>query len=178
MLILVFSTPLIYGIIFNGNWNNNLIHAFGTLYASTDVTGLLIVPNLARATKIHHTTVIIFSTLNMISNHELNGLHRALIVMCFLSAVPYIVNTYLGLRHLETPRIKQKIVDIALYTYVNSVVVNIILQHLYVFRWVPFSLVSLLYLGLYYLILYDDVQLIKYLYYKYKNPLELVSFGN
>jgi hypothetical protein len=136
---------------------------------STDVTGLLFVPNLSSATKLHHTTVWIFSTLSMISDYTLNGLHRALVVLCFFSAIPYLVNAYLGLRHLNTHMyVKQKIVDIALYTYANSVAVNVVLQHLYVFRWVPLHIVSFVYLGLYYLILYDDIKLIRYLYYKYK----------
>ena len=142
---------------------------------STDVTGLLLVPNLSTATKIHHRTVWVLSTLNMISDYQVNGLHRALVTLCFFSAIPYLVNTYLGLRHLNTPYIKQKIVDIALYTYANSVAANVVLQHLYVFRWVPFNGVSVVYLILYYLILYDDIKLVMYLYYKYKNPTELIK---
>ena len=110
LYILITLSPTIYDIIFNGVWNNNRVYFYGILYASTDVTGLLVVPNLATATKVHHITVLIFSTLNIISNHEVNGLHRALIVLGFFSVIPYIVNTYLGLRHLETPYIKNKII--------------------------------------------------------------------
>lgn len=175
LYILITLSPMIYNIIFNGVWDNEKVHFYGTLYASTDVTGLLLVPNLAKATKIHHITVWVFSTLNMISNHEINGLHRALIVLGFFSVIPYIVNTYLGLRHLDTPYIKNKIVDIALFSYVNSVIANITLQHLYVFRWVShFNIFSLIYISLYYLILYDDIKLIKYLYHKYRKGEHVV----
>ena len=175
LYILITLSPTIYNIIFNSIWNNERVHFYGVLYASTDVTGLLLVPNLASATKVHHITVWIFATLNMISNHEINGLHRALIVLGFFSVIPYVVNTYLGLRHLDTPYIKNKIVDIALFSYVNSVIANIVLQHLYVFRWVPhFNIFSLIYISLYYLILYDDIKLIKYLYHKYRKGEQLV----
>ena len=174
LVMILLLIPVIYNIIFNGYWDNSKIHFFGTLYTSTDVTGLLFVPQLSSATKIHHRTVWIFGTLNMISNYEENGIHRALVALGFFSGIPYLVNTYLGMRHLETPY-RSKIVDIALYTYVNSVVVNIILQHLYVFRWVPINAISIIYIILYYLILYDDIKLIQYLYFKYKNPEETIK---
>ena len=178
LLILIFVSPTIYNIMFNGIWDNYYIYFFGTLYMSTDVTGLLLVPNLALPTKIHHITVWIFSTLNMISNYEVNGLHRALVALGFFSAIPYLVNTYLGLRHLNTPYIKQKIVDISLYTYTNTIIVNAILQHLYIFKWVKFNIISLLYLSLYYLILFDDIKLVRYLYYKYKYPEDMIIIDN
>jgi hypothetical protein len=170
--------PIIYNIISNGVWDNYYTYLFGTIYMSTDVTGLLIVPNLPLPTKIHHITVWIFCTLNMISNYEVNGLHRALVALGYFSSIPYLVNTYLGLRHLNSTYIKQKIVDISLYTYANTIVVNAILQHLYIFRWVTFNVISIVYTSLYYLILYDDIKLLRYLYYKYKNPTELIIHKN
>lgn len=168
LIILMLSAPSIYSII-NGIWINKPLWILGSLYVSTDLTGLIFVPKLPKPTRIHHTIVGIFGLCNISVDYTKNGLHRALFVLCILSAVPYLVNTYLGLRYLENNNVQRKIVDICLFTYANSVIANVIFQYLYIFKWTTFHYVSVIYFVLYNLILYDDIKLIKYLYHKYKN---------
>ena len=168
-LIVIGTLPWLYDLLLYNIWNNPIKHIIGTIYVSTDLTGLLFVPRLAFRTKVHHTIVCILGLSSIMTDYTQNGLHRALLTLTYMSAIPYTVNAYLGLRYLNRDYIKKQIVDVALYVYSLSVMVNILVQHFYVFLWVPgFSLLKVLYLAMYYSILYDDLKLVQYLYYKYR----------
>lgn len=173
LILILAGLPGFWTMIVTGTWNNDLVHTIGTIYVSTDVSGLIFVPRLPKETLIHHTCVVILGTVNVFMDYSVNGLHRALISLTILSMVPYLVNTYLGMRHLEGTTIKRCIVGICLWVYSASVVVNLILQHLYVFYLVPGFLnpwilcKKIAYLAIYYSILNDDIKLIRYLNYKY-----------
>lgn len=174
-LLLTILRPLWNMLIYN-QWDNEIIAIIGTVYASTDLTGLIFVPNLPRATKIHHTCVMIIATINVFMDYTQDGLHRAFISLTVLSMIPYLVNTYLGMRHLEGAKLKQWIIKICLWVYSVSVLFNCFLQHAYVFWLVPdYSLhrcvIKAAYLMIYYFILNDDIKLIKYLHYKYQEEL-------
>jgi hypothetical protein len=168
-LIVMLSLPWMVDIILYDTWNNTIMHFIGTLYVSTDLSGLLFVPNLVTRTKIHHIIVCLIGFCNLFTNYNEIGLHRALLTLTYMSAIPYMVNAYLGLRHLNQDEMKRTIVDVTLYIYGLSVVVNFLIQHLYIFVWISgFSLIKVIYLLKYYLILYDDLKLVQYLFYKYK----------
>lgn len=170
LIILLMSIPGLMVLLLTGKWQTEAIHFLGTVYVSTDLTGLMMVPNLSRATVVHHFCVLLFGTISVLSDYNVMGIHRAMVTLTLLSAIPYLVNGYLGLRYLENKRIREIIIDICLYTYVNSVIVNFVVQHLYVFVWLPagYWTVKLPYMCLYYLIVYDDVNLIRYLWFKHR----------
>lgn len=170
--LLISSLPGIWDIFFHNKWDNALIYRLGSIYVSTDLSGLLFVPKLSTATKIHHTCVIVLGLINVLVDYNEPGLHRAFVSLTLLSMIPYLVNTYLGMRYLEGERVKSYILWVCLYVYSASVILNCALQHLYVFYIVPdFSTEQIvtksLYLLIYYFILNDDVKLIRYLNYKY-----------
>ena len=168
-LIVIGTLPWLYDIMIYNIWNNKIMHLIGTVYVSTDLSGLLFVSKLATRTKVHHTIVCILGFLSVMTDYRKIGLHRALLTLTYMSAIPYTVNAYLGLRHLNRKSIKQKIVDLALYVYCLSILINILIQHFYIFLWVPdFSLIKIVYLIKYYSILFDDLKLAQYLFYKYK----------
>ena len=173
MGLLITAAPGIWNMFRYNQWDNQLIHTIGSIYVSIDLSGLLFVPNLPIETKIHHTCVMILGLINVFMDYTIPGLHRALISLTLLSMIPYLVNTYLGMRYLEGAKIKRWILHICLWLYSFSVLVNCILQHLYIFWFIPdfsltLSVLKTLYLMLYYFILNDDVKLIKYLHYKYR----------
>lgn len=174
LLILIMGLPNMFVLFVTGKWQNEMIHFLGTIYVSTDLTGLIMIPKLSIATKIHHYCVLVFGTISVLSDYNKMGIHRAMVTLTLLSAIPYLVNGYLGLRYLENKNIKDFIINICLYTYILSVVANFIIQHLYVCLWLPsgFLLIKLPYIGLYYLIVYDDLNLIKYLWYKHSQLIK------
>lgn len=152
-------------------WDNRYLTYMGHIYASTDITALIIVPNLSDATIVHHWSVVIFNIFNMYLNYEVPGIHRNLVLLTYFSALPYVVNTRLGLRHLVIDnRQKYIITVIAFVIYSISIILNFIFQvygfiydAIWVDLWIP---INLLYLLLYKNILSDDYVLLKYLYHK------------
>ena len=169
-MLMIAGTPIVYGVIFNNYWNNAMIHFLGTVYVSTDLTGLITIRRLSMATKIHHACVLIFGFVSVSSDYNEPSIARAMLVLTFFSIIPYSVNGYLGLRYLKQKDIQELVIDLCLYTYVNSVIVNFVFQHLYILYWLSDSywILRMVYMGLYYLILNDDIKLIKYLYYKFR----------
>ncbi|MEX0595007.1 MAG: hypothetical protein WD512_00795, partial [Candidatus Paceibacterota bacterium] len=99
-------------------------------------------------------------------------LHQALLALTYLSAVPYIVNTYLGLRHLNNKRLQEGLISACFYIYTMSILLNFWIQHMYVFYLIPggFTMAKLCYLLAYYCILKDDIHLMGYFRYKVKDP--------
>lgn len=166
------TAPEILQVILNDKWNNDSMFFWGTVYVSVDFLGLLVVPGLSRDTKIHHTVVCILGTLSAISDYRVRGLHQALLALTYLSAVPYIVNTYLGLRHLNNKRLQEGLISACFYVYALSILLNFWIQHMYVFYLIPggLTVAKLCYLLAYYLILKDDIHLMGYFRYKVKDP--------
>lgn len=170
-----------------GKWDNKFLTFLGNMYVSTDLTGLLTVPGLSFNTQMHHTVVAILGMVNILSNYEEPGIHRAIVVMAYLSILPYLVNTMLGIRHLQ---IHSHLVNYILpwfciIVYSGCVICNVFFQVFYVVYVSEQSLFNLIFMkdhiGLselgsigtnlaflmaYYVILIDDCQLIKYLHYK------------
>lgn len=159
------STSWLYDLINDGEWRNDRIHLIGSLYASTDIAGLIFVPNLPRRTKIHHSVVLFFGLLNLTLDYRNDGIHRALIVLTYFSIIPYLVNTLLGLRRLGFPQLKARLAFVSLIIYSICVGINFTYQNLYtLFYSQTIIALKMAYLFLYYLILYDDVKLLHYLY--------------
>ena len=109
VLLLLCSTPCIYQGLVWDNWDNNRVHLIGSVYVSTDVTGLLTVPNLATTTKLHHCCVLVLGMVNLLSDYGQEGLHRALISLTYFSMIPYVVNAYLAVRWLVNERPKRQL---------------------------------------------------------------------
>jgi len=159
------TLPQLLRVILYNEWDNDTMFFWGTVYVSIDFLGLLVVPGLARDTKIHHTVVCVLGTISAISDYRITGLHQALLALTYLSAVPYIVNTYLGLRHLNDKRVQESLISACVYIYALSILLNFWIQHMYVF-YGKFTVVKLFYLLAYYLILKDDIHLMSYFRYK------------
>jgi len=171
LFFLIFLTiPCLWNMIFYDIWDNHDIHLLGTIYVSTDLSGLLFVPDLPMTTIIHHCSVLVIGCINILMDYNQPGLHRAFISLTILSMIPYLVNTFLAMRYLENTAYNKNILYICLGLYSTSVMLNVCLQHYHVFFLVPRVGIyyKALYLLLYYTILNDDIKLIRYLGYKYQ----------
>lgn len=164
-LLAIISTPWVYELVTIGNWENHRIKFIGSVYVSTDIAGLLFVPDLPKTTKIHHTIVFFLGMMNILVDYQQDGIHRALIALTYFSILPYLVNTLLGLRFLGFPELKQNLALISYWVYGASIIINCSYQNIYtIFYCQSWFLVRIVYLCLYYMILYDDLKLLSYLY--------------
>jgi hypothetical protein len=88
--------------ILNGNWNDSHNRLIGVFYVSNDLAGLFAVPNLPKSTRLHHyTTVFLFTLICAISTEE-ETIGRLIVIYTIYSCIPFMVNTYLGLRFFYT----------------------------------------------------------------------------
>lgn len=157
--------------IYNGIWDNNMINKYGSLYVANDFLSLLIIPKLPKTTKFHHITSTILLFFSFSIDFGKDNVGRWLFIYCLLSSYSFLVNTYLGLRHLlDKNEVFIRFVDdlriIAYYLYliccgVNwSIHIYFVLCKLYPFN---LGLTHFVYLGLLYPIINDDLILLSWL---------------
>ena len=181
----IFFTPVLYRYLKYHQFSDWELTAYGCLYTSTDLTGLLVVPNLPMTTKIHHTVVTLlgFTTIFLVDFHKF-GLSHAFIPLTYLSVIPYLVNTLLAFRFIAYPLVNRWLARLSLIIYALSIALNFGFQHYFVFWLLPsfspnqsidwthwFYLIVVYYLA----ILRDDLKLLSYLYNKSLQPLPTQS---
>lgn len=162
-----FSTKIIYDVLVLKHWDNDDMTLAGLIYVSTDVSGLLFVPNLPTTTKIHHIMVSAIGFFTIIQDFRQPGIQGSFVGLAYFSVIPYLVNFLLGLRHLGFPVLKKQIAKLAGAIYALCIVANIIYQHVYTiyFSQAYYLTMGLYLLGYYLAILRDDFKLLQYLYY-------------
>lgn len=109
----ILAKPLTYPAIMHNQWNNRLIHLTGGLYTGNDLVGLIMVKDLPKSTKAHH---IITTTLCLLSfgiDFQHSELGKMMFVYTLSSCNSYLVNFYLGARHIVE---KTKIEYIRIYS--------------------------------------------------------------
>lgn len=150
---------------------NESLYQLGTVYVVTDITGLLLV-KLELRTKIHHYCVLVLGMYSVLSDYQQPGIHRALIYLTYLSMAAYLVNTYLALRFIISKQWQKIMATVAVTIYVCSIFLNFIIQHLSVWQalqeggWSGYGACgTYMYVSLYWLILNDDIILLRFLYY-------------
>jgi len=148
-------------------YNNWWITFYGNVYVSTDLTALLVVPNLPMTTKIHHICVMLFGIVNILVDYEQEGFHLVLVPLTVFSCIPYIVNFYLAHRWSPLPFKNSVLIQLCFWTYGLSILANLFFQHYYVFWLFEPHYINYIYLMMYYMaILRDDIKLMQYLFYK------------
>jgi len=165
MLLTILTTSTLSFIdgFFNGLWSNLTFFVWGTLYVSLDVAGLYYVRGLPWTTVIHHVVVLVLGTLNSVADYNVGGYYRSILIYTYFSIVPFLVNFYLGYRYLETnPVYKKTLAKVCYQIYRASLGTNLACQVLF-FAMEPFSSSIIYYIFLYYLILRDDIKLIRFL---------------
>ena len=164
-LILIYGFTTLFDTIFYNEWNNYNLHRIGFIYASSDVLSLLIVRKLPTSTKIHHIIVLIFALINSIIDYKIDTYWRGLIIYTVFSCFSYLVNTYLGIRHIYDNESIKVTCKIALYVYTYSCLFNWLYQLFIICKWIMLlSPGIILYTGMIGMVVYDDIILIKFLH--------------
>jgi hypothetical protein len=162
LILLTTSLSIVDGFFFQ-LWSPTVFLFWGTIYVSLDLSGLVYVRGLPIATKIHHIVVCILGTLNSITDYNMPGYYRSILIYTYFSIVPFIVNFYLGYRYLETNDNRRKMVGyLSFYIYLFSLICNIISQIVF-FYMQPFQWSILFYIAMFTMIINDDIKLIQFL---------------
>jgi hypothetical protein len=175
-ILLKFAFDLFWVKYFEGIWINNLIYSCGFFYCSADFLGLILISTLPINSKIHHISTVLISILvSQIDFEKENSIMESIIIFTFLSAKSGIVNLYLGIRFLSTPHQHKIILWSAYYIYVYTFTINLIIQYYALWRYAQLSLFYLTHFILCNFVIYDDIELIKFLKHqksKYNIPLK------
>ena len=163
---------------YHNNWNNQYSYIFGSAYVSNDLIGLLLVPKLPFSTKMHHiiTTSLLFYSYSIDFREDNVG--RWMFIYTLMSTYSFLVNTYLGLRHIRTKEVSKLnfIIDhirvLAFYIYLIVCVINWVI-HLYlmihkIYNY-EFTISYLMYGLLLSPIINDDLILLNWLYKNVNN---------
>ena len=156
-----------------GEWDNTDVHTFSSAYVSNDLIGLLIVPKLPFSTKMHHliTGSLLFYSYTI--DFTENNVGRWMFIYTVMSTITFLVNTYLGLRHIRTEkesnlnRIIDNIRVMAFYIYLVACLINwtihifLISEKIYNLEYtIPYIMYSILLIP----IINDDLILMRWLY--------------
>jgi len=169
-LVYIAFNPIIYALR-DDIWDNTSITYMGNIYVSTDLSGLLFVPELPITTKLHHLCVLALGVGNIFLDYSTQNMQRYACIYAYFSVIPYCVNTYLGMRVLLVKKpILKYICKMSLYIYSGCFLMNVLFQHNIAYHLFIENTVDTLYIAIYlcifYLIMIDDIKLIKYFYYK------------
>jgi len=167
-LFCIFSFKSIVNIFYYDIWDIDNIHTLGMIYALPDIISLFRVKKLPRPTKVHHTSVLVFATMNMGVNYSQYTFWRALIVFTFLSAYCCVVNYYLAMRFLISNKKTLYFINSFAFTnYLVCVSLNIFYQYKTLYfqvMYMHFDVYYVLYFILSHSILWDDFVLLKVLF--------------
>ena len=159
----------------NDYYEMNLVYYYASLYVANDLTALLIVPNLQNTTKIHHqiTCAFLLYTLHVEFN-SVENVGQLLFIYTIFSSYAFLVNFYLGMRFLKndnnTKTYLNDIIDYskkyAYYIYFVSCIINWSIQLTIMSYRMYNGIINLhyiLYSGLLYFIIKDDLILMSWL---------------
>jgi hypothetical protein len=159
----------------NEYYEINLVYYYASLYVSNDLVALLIVPNLPNTTKIHHQITCLFLLYTLhINFNSIENVGKLLFIYTIFSSYAFLVNFYLGMRFLKnannTKTYLNAIIDYskkyAYYIYFVSCVINWSIQLTIMSCRMYNGIINLhyvLYSGLLYFIIKDDLILMSWL---------------
>ena len=133
----LFSITDIFIPIYHDKWDNYIINKYASLYVANDIVSLFIIPKLPKTTKFHHITTTILLLFSFSIDFQQNNVGRWLFIYCVFSSFSFLVNLYLGLRHIkETNNIVNRFTEdlrvIAYYVYFICCAINWSI-HIYLF---------------------------------------------
>ena len=159
ILVVVGALFVFLPILLKGVYDNTSIRILASLYVSNDFVGLCRVKKLATTTRVHHMTSFLFLLLAWQADFQTQRVAQMLLFYCYLSAISFPVNLYLGLRFCsdEDPA---RLRWIAKVTYAIGCLLNWSLQ----WKLFEHSAEAYCYLALLALIVYDDIVLLRWLW--------------
>ena len=173
MYVAIYASIDLYNYFVTNEINMKLIYHYASIYVSNDILALVLVPNLPYTTRIHHmiTSLFLIYTLN-IDYNDINNVGQLLFIYTLFSSYTFLVNFYLGIRFLKHEKNKylNEIIEFsriyASYIYKYSCIINwtihILLLSYRVYLGV-FNLHYIIYSGLLFFIVKDDLILMSWL---------------
>ena len=161
-------------LLFRKTLDNESVYTYASLYVGNDIMALLLVPNLAKSTIIHHsvTTILLFYCYTVDFNDE-NDIGKVLLIYTILSSYSFIVNFNLGIRFFKWKKITDITTYLSYYIYCLCCFVNwgshaIIYSNKLITN--TLNIRYIIYLFIIGFVVNDDIVLIKWLY-KRKNQV-------
>jgi hypothetical protein len=163
----------LYNFILTNHIDMNRIYHYASNYVSNDILALILVPNLPYTTRIHHmiTSLFLLYTLN-IDYNDITNVGHLLFIYTLLSSYTFLVNFYLGIRFLKNEKNNylneiieySRIYAYNIYKYSCMInwTIHIVLLSYRAYLGV-FNLHYLIYTGLLFFIIKDDLILMSWL---------------
>ena len=164
-----FASIILYNAIYLDHWDNKFIKNLGSLYCIPDFISLILVSKMQTATFIHHICVCILTCITLINDFNQINIWRSIVIYAIFSTFAYAVNFLLASRYLNIRYpIKLFLTKSALFIYITCCGINWTWQSLYIYKLISDNnnFFIYLYIFLMCLLIYDDLQLIKYLHFK------------
>jgi len=163
---------LINVIFFPRDVSYNTVEIFAGLYASIDMAALLYNTKNHPSTNIHHVIVQFLYFYIAFYDFAMINLVRPIVAYACYSVFAYLVNGRLSIRNLGF-NYEKEVNDLSLLIYANTSFLNWMTQFYLIFFATPelsFFYTKMVYLFLVFVIVSDDIFLMKYLYnYRIKN---------
>ena len=151
----------------------------GTLYSIPDFVSMFMVKNMATTTVIHHVVVCVFNVFSLYNDYEQENVVRAIMIYAVFSTFAYLVNLLLASRFVDVSKwLSIALSGLALVIYVTCCGFNWSWQVYYMKRLLHLSTtrvevgVIVAYVSLMLMLVWDDLVLMKYLYFNVKRKLK------
>jgi len=167
-------TPLAAVVLYNtmvyDEWDTTKIRNLGCMYCIPDFVSLFLVKKMSNTTILHHLAVCVFNAVSMFNDYQEENVCRLMVVYAVFSTFAYLVNLLLASRFLGIPKWLARYMSAgALFIYAGCCGINWTWQAYYSMRlwgynknnWPLYA-----YLALIFLVVYDDLVLMKWLWYK------------
>jgi hypothetical protein len=158
---------MIYSIFLLSNVPYILAVIMGGLYAALDMSALVYNPVCHRSTFIHHVSVQLLYLYCVLYNWEFYSLASTIVLYASFSTLSYLVNYRLSIRESNN-KYEQLVNDCSLLIYFINSILNWIVQIYFIMVYFPLFVDHWSFKGLYilfvFMIINDDIFLMKYLY--------------
>ena len=168
------SIDFIY-FIYNEEFEMNAVYDYASFYVANDFIALLIVPNLPKTTILHHKITCLFLVYTLhVDFNSIENVGQLLFIYTIFSSYAFLVNFYLGIRFLKNKNDSKSLLNniinnskkYAYYIYTISCIINWLI-HIVLLSYRAylgfFNLHYILYSGLLYFIIKDDLILMSWL---------------
>ena len=167
LLLYVPSVTYLCYLILNNRWDNQYIVNMGILYSLPDIVSLFMVNKMSLSTFIHHSVVFIISILCIYIDFTENTIMRVPVIYGLFSTYSYLVNAVLTTRYIKIDdNYRYILIFTSLYTYLFCCFLNWSSSIYMIYYSFNFDLLNIIIILMIISLIYDDINLIKWLHYK------------
>ena len=161
----IYAYSILIDYFYYNRWNTHTIKYLGGAYATLDMVSILRVEKMQINTILHH---IIVQFLYLISlfflDFNVDTIARGVVIYAVFSTFAFIVNIYLALRLVLTDNpYKKKLANSSNIVYKLSCFLNWSYQLYFVYSINSYFITKLIYTGVLFSVIYDDIVLIRFL---------------